>query len=44
VDGYYLEAGLCFLLGSAWLLLWGRKTIQRLQDAPQSAWTVVRSR
>lgn len=42
VDGYYLEAGLCFLLGVAWLALWGWRTIGRLQDAPDSAWVVVR--
>jgi len=42
VDGYYTEAAVCFLLGSLWLGLWGWRTISRLQDAPDSAWVVVK--
>ena len=42
VDGYYVEAFICFGLGLAWLGLWGWRTINKLQDAPDSAWAVVR--
>merc|ERR1719447_2511896 len=42
VDGYYVEAVICFVLGLAWLGLWGWRTINKLQDAPDSAWAVVR--
>ena len=42
VDGYYVEAVICFVLGFAWLGLWGWRTINMLQDAPDAAWAVVR--
>merc|ERR1719356_1427974 len=42
IDGYYVEAVICFVLGLAWLGLWGWRTINKLQDAPDSAWAVVR--
>jgi len=44
VDGYYLECGLCFVVGMSWLLLWGWRTINRLTDAPDSDWIVVKTK
>jgi PAT family acetyl-CoA transporter-like MFS transporter 1 len=43
-DGYYIEIWVGFLLGMTWLVLWGWRTITMLQDAPDSAWTVVRQK
>jgi len=40
-DGYYIEAISCFSIGFAWLFLWGKATINRLQDEPDSGWRVV---
>lgn len=40
-DGYYIEAIACFLIGVSWLFLWGKATINRLQDEPESGWRVV---
>merc|ERR550534_220394 len=42
VDGYYIECGLCFVLGMAWLTLWGYRTINKLTDAPDTDWVVVK--
>lgn len=44
VDGYYLEIAIGFLLGSVWLGVWGWRAITRLQDAPDTAWVVVRGK
>jgi len=44
VDGYYVECGVCFFIGMAWLLLWGYKTINKLTDAPDCDWMVVKSK
>ena len=41
MDGYYVECGICFVVGMAWLLLWGHRTINRLTEAPDSDWRVV---
>ena len=41
MDGYYVECGVCFVIGMAWLLLWGHRTINRLTEAPDSDWRVV---
>jgi len=41
MDGYYVECGVCFVVGMAWLLLWGHRTINRLTEAPDSDWRVV---
>jgi len=43
-DGYYVEVVICVLTGCVWYLLWGRKTIRRLQDQPQESWTVVKQK
>ncbi len=34
-DGYYVETVACILIGFSWLL-WGRKTIDKLQKRPDS--------
>lgn len=44
VDGYYIECGICFVVGMAWLLIWGYRTINKLTDAPDSDWMVVKSK
>ena len=41
MDGYYVECRVCFVVGMAWLLLWGHRTINRLTEAPYSDWRVV---
>ena len=41
VDGYYVECGICFVVGMAWLILWGYRTINRLTEAPDQEWRVV---
>merc|ERR1712227_376079 len=41
VDGYYVECGICFVVGMVWLVLWGARTINRLTDAPDKEWRVV---
>merc|ERR1719391_183884 len=41
VDGYYVECGICFVIGMVWLVLWGARTINRLTDAPDKEWRVV---
>jgi len=41
VDGYYVECGICFVVGMAWLVLWGYRTINRLTEAPDQEWRVV---
>ena len=43
VDGYYVECGICFLIGMAWLVCWGYRTINRLTDAPEEEWRVVKT-
>ncbi len=30
-DGYYVESFACVAVGLIWLLLWGRRTVERLQ-------------
>lgn len=37
IDGFYVEAMLCFFLGILWLL-WKRKTVVRLQSLPSDSW------
>jgi len=44
VDGYYVECGVCFVVGLTWLLVWGWRTINRLTDAPDCDWTVVKTK
>jgi len=41
VDGYYIEAALCFIVGSLWLVAWGWRAIERLQSAGEQQWRVV---
>ncbi|KAG8179743.1 hypothetical protein JTE90_025076 [Oedothorax gibbosus] len=41
MDGYYLETVVCFVFGFLWLR-WGRRTAQKLQNLPLSAWKVPR--
>ena len=41
LDGYYVECGICFVVGMAWLVLWGYRTINRLTAAPDEEWRVV---
>ena len=36
-----MECGVCFVLGMAWLVMWGQRTINRLTEAPDSEWRVV---
>ena len=43
LDGYYVECGVCFVLGLGWLLAWGRRTINSLTEAPEAEWRVVHS-
>ena len=40
-EGYYYLCLGCFVIGALWLL-WGWRTINMLQDAPDAAWAVVR--
>jgi len=42
VDGYYVECGICFVVGMTWLVLWGYRTINNLTEAPESDWMVVK--
>ena len=44
MDGYYVEAAVCFVVGVVWFAVWGSRTIRKLQDAPDSAWMVVRTK
>jgi len=44
LDGYYVETVVCVVLGLSWYLLWGRRTITCLQDAPSSSWRVVKTK
>jgi len=44
VDGYYVECGICFVIGMTWLALWGWRTINKLTAAPDSDWMVVKSK
>jgi len=44
VDGYYVECGLCFIIGMVWLLVWGHRTINYLSDVPEQGWRVVKSK
>jgi len=44
VDGYYIECAICFVVGLAWLTIWGYRTINKLTDAPDSDWMVVKSK
>jgi len=37
VDGFYVESGICFVLGVAWLLCKSRAT-RRLQELPAERW------
>ena len=41
VEGYYVESFACVCLGFLWLVLWGWRTIKRLQSASESDWLVV---
>ena len=41
VEGYYVESIACMCLGLLWLVLWGWRTIKRLQSASESDWLVV---
>ncbi|XP_041978909.1 acetyl-coenzyme A transporter 1 [Aricia agestis] len=41
IDGYYIETVICLIVGFLWLQ-WGRKTINRLQRLPSSAWQMSR--
>jgi len=41
VDGYYVETGICIVIGFVWLYTFGSKTIKKLQSEPESSWRVV---
>eukprot|EP00088_Acartia_fossae_P033504 TRINITY_DN3429_c0_g2_i4.p1 TRINITY_DN3429_c0_g2~~TRINITY_DN3429_c0_g2_i4.p1 ORF type:complete len:529 (+),score=65.39 TRINITY_DN3429_c0_g2_i4:57-1643(+) len=43
-DGYYVEVVICVLIGCVWYLVWGSRTIKRLQDQPQESWRVVKQK
>merc|ERR1712083_369271 len=42
LDGYYVESILAVIFGFLWLLLWGWKVIQKLQNADEKDWRVVK--
>jgi len=44
LDGYYIESLVCFILGMAWLVTWGWKTISNLQSAPDNEWRVIKTK
>ena len=37
LDGYYIESGICAVIGVLWLL-WQHKRIRRIQALSPSAW------
>ena len=41
IEGYYVESVICVCLGFLWLVLWGWRTIKRLQSASEDEWRVV---
>jgi len=41
VEGYYVESVVCVAVGLIWLGLWGWRTMNRLQNAPDAQWRVV---
>ncbi len=41
-EGYYIESVACAIFGFAWML-WGWRTVKRLQSADVSEWRVVRT-
>lgn len=40
LDGYYLECGICVVIGFLWLQ-WGGSRLRRLQSMPASVWSVA---
>jgi len=44
LDGYYVECGVCFIVGSLWLSGWGWRAVRGLQAADESQWRVVKSK
>jgi len=40
IDGYYVESGICVVLGFLWLI-WGRRTILNLQRRPLLSWRLI---
>jgi len=43
-DGYYVEVAVCCVIGLAWYLVWGARTITKLQDQPEQSWRVVKQK
>ncbi|XP_045448041.1 acetyl-coenzyme A transporter 1 [Melitaea cinxia] len=43
IDGFYIEVVICLVAGFLWLQ-WGKKTINRLQRLPNTAWQIGRNR
>jgi len=43
LDGYFVESFIAVIFGILWLLLWGWNVIQRLQNADEKDWRVVKS-
>ncbi len=41
VEGYYIESIVCVVFGFLWLIVWGWRTVKRLQDADDKEWRVV---
>lgn len=43
MDGYYIESIVCVIFGFLWLILWGWRTVNRLQNAQEKEWRVVKN-
>merc|ERR1712173_281523 len=41
IEGYFVESVICVSLGFLWLVLWGWRTIKKLQAASEDDWRVV---
>ena len=42
IDGYFVESFACVIFGFLWLALWGWSTVQKLQNAKEKQWRVVK--
>ena len=42
VDGYYIESIVAVIFGLVWLILWGWRVVNRLQNAQEREWRVVK--
>ena len=44
VDGYYIESIVAVIFGLVWLIIWGWRVVNRLQNAQEKDWRVVKQR